>query len=222
MRPRAGSQGLTGIDAVNKDILSGFILLIVAGAYYWATLQIPDSSLSDEVGAQGQQLAETTVHLKKRLMAKAGVEVSKIGPCYGRTVEERPAPLIAILNGTADILETLEECLRGEGYNTITAIVSEFKKGKEDFVEFMKRHNPALVIYDVPPPYDQNMTFLRLLLDTHAMDERCVLLTTTNKAQLERVTGEKAAIEIVGKPFDLNQLVEAIGAKLTDCAPKAK
>jgi putative tricarboxylic transport membrane protein len=38
---------------MNKDVLSGVILLIVAGAYYWATLQIPDSSLSDEVGAQG-------------------------------------------------------------------------------------------------------------------------------------------------------------------------
>ena len=38
---------------MNKDIVSGAILLVAAGAYYWATLQIPDSSLSDEVGAQG-------------------------------------------------------------------------------------------------------------------------------------------------------------------------
>ena len=38
---------------MNKDALSGIILLVVAAAYYWATLQIPDSSLSDEVGAQG-------------------------------------------------------------------------------------------------------------------------------------------------------------------------
>jgi putative tricarboxylic transport membrane protein len=39
--------------AMNKDVLSGAVLLLVAAAYYWATLQIPDSSLSDEVGAQG-------------------------------------------------------------------------------------------------------------------------------------------------------------------------
>lgn len=38
---------------MNKDVLGGAILLVVAGGYYWATLQIPDSSLSDEVGAQG-------------------------------------------------------------------------------------------------------------------------------------------------------------------------
>src|SRR5688572_32874905 len=38
---------------MNKDIVSGLILLGLAGAYYWAMRQIPDSSLSDEVGAQG-------------------------------------------------------------------------------------------------------------------------------------------------------------------------
>ena len=38
---------------MNKDVLGGAILLVVAAVYYWATLRIPDSSLSDEVGAQG-------------------------------------------------------------------------------------------------------------------------------------------------------------------------
>ena len=39
--------------AMNKDVVSGSVLLLVAAGYYWATLQIADSSLSDEVGAQG-------------------------------------------------------------------------------------------------------------------------------------------------------------------------
>jgi putative tricarboxylic transport membrane protein len=38
---------------MNKDVLSGIILLVVAALYYAATLQIAESSLSDEVGAQG-------------------------------------------------------------------------------------------------------------------------------------------------------------------------
>jgi hypothetical protein len=38
---------------MNKDVLSGLILLVLAGAYHWATRLIPDSSLADEVGAQG-------------------------------------------------------------------------------------------------------------------------------------------------------------------------
>jgi putative tricarboxylic transport membrane protein len=54
VEPHAGTtQMLLGQRVMNKDVLSGGVLLLVAAAYYWATLQIPDSSLSDEVGAQG-------------------------------------------------------------------------------------------------------------------------------------------------------------------------
>jgi putative tricarboxylic transport membrane protein len=38
---------------MNKDVISGLALFGVAGAYYWAMRRIPESSLSDEVGAQG-------------------------------------------------------------------------------------------------------------------------------------------------------------------------
>lgn len=38
---------------MNKDSLSGLVLLLLAGAYYWATGAIADSTLSDEVGAGG-------------------------------------------------------------------------------------------------------------------------------------------------------------------------
>ena len=41
---------------MNKDVVSGIILLVVTALYYAATLQIPESSLSDEVGAQGMPL----------------------------------------------------------------------------------------------------------------------------------------------------------------------
>jgi DNA-binding response OmpR family regulator len=137
-------------------------------------------------------------------------------------VENCPAgtQLVAILNGTAEILETLEECLRSEGFTTVTAITTQFKKGKEDFLEFIKNHNPAVILYDVPPPYDENLTFLRLLKDTHSMDERCVILMTTNKVALKNVTGVTDAIEIIGKPFDLDILIKAVREKLKVC-PKA-
>ena len=133
-------------------------------------------------------------------------------------MEPRPSPpVIAILNGTAEILETLEEYLRTEGFTTITAIVTEFKKGKEDFVQFIEDHNPTIILYDIPPPYDQNLTFLRLLTDTHSMDERCVIITTTNKVQLEKITGEKSALEIVGKPYDMDILIKTLREKLEHC-----
>ena len=38
---------------MNKDVLSGLILLVIAGLYFAATGQIADSTLADEVGAAG-------------------------------------------------------------------------------------------------------------------------------------------------------------------------
>lgn len=38
---------------MNKDALSGLVLILIAGLYYAAAGQIADSTLSDEVGADG-------------------------------------------------------------------------------------------------------------------------------------------------------------------------
>ena len=38
---------------MNKDLLSGFVLLLIAGLYYLGSGAIADSTLSDEVGATG-------------------------------------------------------------------------------------------------------------------------------------------------------------------------
>jgi putative tricarboxylic transport membrane protein len=54
VEPDAGTtRMLSWPRLMNKDVLGGGVLLLLAGMYYWATLQIADSSLSDEVGAQG-------------------------------------------------------------------------------------------------------------------------------------------------------------------------
>jgi len=44
---------------MNKDGLSGLVLLVLAATYYWATGLIPDSTLEDEVGATGLPRALT-------------------------------------------------------------------------------------------------------------------------------------------------------------------
>jgi hypothetical protein len=42
-----------------RDLLAAAILLLIAGAYYWATLQIPSSTLDDGVGPRGFPFALT-------------------------------------------------------------------------------------------------------------------------------------------------------------------
>jgi putative tricarboxylic transport membrane protein len=67
---------------MNKDVVSGLILLVVAALYYAATLQIPESSLSDEVGAQGIPL------ILAILLATLAVLITARGVIMGR----KPSP----------------------------------------------------------------------------------------------------------------------------------
>lgn len=133
------------------------------------------------------------------------------------SAEYKPAPAVAILNGNPDMLDLMQQALEDEGYNVATALVAEIKRGRVDFVEFMRRHRPLVIVVDLPPPFEENMTFFRLLRDTHSLDDKCVLLTTTNKKALEDLTGVKGVLEVLGKPFDLAELRRLVREKVEAC-----
>jgi DNA-binding NarL/FixJ family response regulator len=101
----------------------------------------------------------------------------------------------------------LRLALQQAGFESVTAHIEEIKRG---LLDFLKEHDPRVVIYDIPPPYDQNWEFLKLLRTTEAMRDRAVVVTTTHKGHLEKLVGPTDAIEIVGKPYDLDQVIRAV------------
>ena len=118
--------------------------------------------------------------------------------------------VVAVINSNADTVEMLRLALQLEGFESVTAHIDEIKRGLLDFPRFLEEHDPRVVIYDIPPPYDQNWEFLKLLRTTDAMRDRAVVVTTTHKGHLEQLVGPTDAIEIVGKPYDLNQVIRAV------------
>ena len=123
-------------------------------------------------------------------------------------------PTVAIINSSEDTVEMLRALLQGEGWEAVTAHVDDIKRGRVDFVQFLERHDPGVIIYDVPPPYEHNWAFLRLLRTSRAMDDRVIIVTTTNKAALERFVGPTDALEIFTKPYDIDILIETISRTL--------
>ena len=117
---------------------------------------------------------------------------------------------VAIVNSSEDTVEALRLFFEQQGFETVSAHVDEIKRGVTDFVEFLKTHDPRALVYDISPPYDHNWTFLKLLRSSEAMRGRVVIATTTHKANLERLVGPTDAIEIIGKPYDLQQVVTAV------------
>jgi len=120
-------------------------------------------------------------------------------------------PSIAVFNSSADTIEVLKLALEDSGYSVAAGHVSDLKKGNVDMLEFVSEHQPDVIIYDVALPYEENWRFLRLLQTSEVLKNRKWVITTTHKQRLEELVGECGEVfEIVGKPYDVQQIMHAV------------
>ena len=118
---------------------------------------------------------------------------------------------VAIFNASDDTVELLGLILNQRGFRTVSGHVTDVKRGETDFVAFITEHDPQVIIWDISPPYDKNWVFFTLLRTSVALSGRGVVVTTTHKAHLDRMAGtETGAIEIIGKPYDLEAIADAV------------
>ena len=122
---------------------------------------------------------------------------------------------IAVFNSSEDTIEILKIALEEHGFAVASGHVSDIKKGQVDVLDFVKEHQPEVVIYDVALPYEENWRFLRLLQSSDALKHLKWVITTTHKRRLEELVGECGEVfEIVGKPYDMEQIIGAVRGAL--------
>ena len=128
-------------------------------------------------------------------------------------------PTVLVLNGSEDLLDVLSELLRSEGLSPIAVRVPDIERGKADLAVLVKEHEPSLIIFDVSVPFGRSWACFQEISTHPAIVGRPCVLTTTNKEGAEEYTGPEV-IELLLKPYDIDQFLRAVNRALGRAAPR--
>lgn len=123
----------------------------------------------------------------------------------------RPRPVVALFNSSDDLVELLRIALEQQDFVVVTGHVDDLRKGKMDLGAFVNQNDPAVVVYDLIPPYDRHWAFVDHLRTTSPLKGLPWILTSTN-AQMARELASRSepVIEVLGRPFDLEEIVHSV------------
>ena len=97
------------------------------------------------------------------------------------------------------------------GFVVVSALTFEIREGAVDLEQLIKQHQPRVIVYDIAPPYEANWNLFMHMSALPVMQDRQFVVTSTNAHHVERLAGPQHHIyEILGKPFDLGQIVQAV------------
>jgi DNA-binding response OmpR family regulator len=86
--------------------------------------------------------------------------------------------------------------------------------------DFVIRHRPDVIVFDVSFPYDHNWARFCEFRRADVVREIPIVLTTTNRHALEEIVGMTEAMEVIGKPYDLDELANRVRNLLSNVSLK--
>ena len=120
--------------------------------------------------------------------------------------------VVAVINTSPDVVDMLRLTLEYAGIVVVSALTWEVRDGDVDLERFILQHRPRIVVYDIAPPYENNWLLFQHIRAMPVMEGIEFIITSTNAQQVQQfVRGSgRQVYEIVGKPFDLGEIVTAV------------
>ena len=119
--------------------------------------------------------------------------------------------MVAIFNSSDDLLYMLRMLFERNGFVTAVGHVNALRNGTLDLTAFVQQYRPAVVVYDLVPPYGQQWAFLDHLRSTSPLSGRPFVLTSTNARMARELAGRsEPVLEVLGRPFDFEELLHSV------------
>jgi len=120
-------------------------------------------------------------------------------------------PVVAIFNSNDDVVEMLRFAIERRGMVVVSGHVAAIRRGEQRLSDFVEEHQPAVILYDLVPPYDRSWLFLEHLREAPSLKGRRFVITSTNAKRAKEIIGTAEHVyEVIGKPFDIDDLVDAV------------
>jgi len=121
---------------------------------------------------------------------------------------------ILVVDDEARIVHLVSEALSGEGYEVDSA------SDGERAVELVRRHPYELVILDLMLPEVDGISALRRIMATRE-SQQVLVLSALGTVEFKVNALEIGAADYLPKPFDLDELIARVRARIRQAAPSA-
>ena len=82
-------------------------------------------------------------------------------------------PLVAaIFNTSPDLVDVVRRAFEPAGIVVVSVLTYQIREAAVDLENFLKQHNPDVIVYDIAPPYDANWQLFLHIRSLEAMQGR--------------------------------------------------